>query len=183
MRACQIQASLFVLLALLCRIDYTTARANPEDEHNSSHRHHSSIKSSNYLKDSTSAAFSHVHIDSESYGTKAMLDVNNRQLDDGWIQSAQNDDTQQDSNSNSNTNTIGHDGDTVAAGSVSGTDDGTVSSANSNRTPDFSLEASPKVRVDLHCAIDKTFCGRVAQALKDAAWEFTQVVNIKNDLV
>ena len=67
--------------------------------------------------------------------------------------------------------------------SLTGNDDGTVSSANSNRTPDFSMEVSEHVRVDLFCIIDTTFCERVAVSLRDAASQFNQVVNVKNDLV
>lgn len=66
---------------------------------------------------------------------------------------------------------------------LNGNDDGTISSTNSNRTPDFSLEASPHVQVNLFCVIDHAFCSKVAGALQDAAKMFNDVVNIKNDLL
>ena len=66
---------------------------------------------------------------------------------------------------------------------LNGNDDGTISSTNSNRTPDFSLEASPHVQVNLFCVIDHAFCSKVAGALQDAARMFNDVVNIKNDLL
>lgn len=62
-------------------------------------------------------------------------------------------------------------------------DDGTVSSANSNRTPDYSFQANAHVHVELFCTIDTAFCDKVAGALIDAANDFSQVINIKNDLV
>ncbi|KAI8144746.1 hypothetical protein BJV82DRAFT_606123 [Fennellomyces sp. T-0311] len=71
----------------------------------------------------------------------------------------------------------------IGSSSLNGNNDGTVSSANSNRTPDFSMEVSQQVRVDLFCIVDPAFCERVAESLKDAAMRFNEVVNVKNDLV
>lgn len=71
----------------------------------------------------------------------------------------------------------------TAENSIAGQNDGTVSSTNSNRTPDFSIEVTSNVRVDLFCLIDPTFCGKVAEALSDAAMYFAQVVNIKSDIM
>ncbi|KAI9314426.1 hypothetical protein BX666DRAFT_453233 [Dichotomocladium elegans] len=71
----------------------------------------------------------------------------------------------------------------TAKTSQSGADDGTISSANSDRVPDFSLEASPYIRVNLFCTIEQSFCSKVAEALRDAASMFNEVVNIKNALL